>query len=149
MGTLIAFRDTFSVELLLAGVPIERVSILLGHQSVRITEKHYAPWVRARQEQLEADVRRTWQTHEPQQGVHGAYTENEARVIPFKSKRKNGGGGGSRTPVRKALRHEAYMLSSIPFGSPATLRMSKKRSRLVRWFSPEPYGPKGSGQLTV
>jgi len=149
MGTLIAFRDTFSVELLLAGVPIERVSILLGHQSVRITEKHYAPWVRARQEQLEADVRRTWQTHEPQQGVHGGYTENEARVIPFKSKRKNGGGGGSRTPVRKALRHEAYMLSSIPFGSPATLRMSKKRSRLVRCFSPEPYGPKGSGQLTV
>jgi integrase/recombinase XerD len=48
------FRDTFSVELLLAGVPIERVSILLGHQSVRITEKHYAPWVCARQEQLEA-----------------------------------------------------------------------------------------------
>jgi len=41
------------------------------------------------------------------------------------------------------------MLSSIPFGSPATLRMSKKRNRLVRWFSPEPYGPKGSGQLTV
>jgi hypothetical protein len=63
--------------------------------------------------------------------------------------KNNGGGGGSRTPVRKALRHEAYMLSSIPFGSPATLRMSKKRSRLVRWFSPEPYGPKGSGQLTV
>jgi hypothetical protein len=47
------FRDTFSVELLLAGVPIERVSILLGHQSVRITEKHYAPWVKARQVQLE------------------------------------------------------------------------------------------------
>jgi integrase/recombinase XerD len=143
------FRDTFSVELLLAGVPIERVSILLGHQSVRITEKHYAPWVRARQEQLEADVRRTWHTHEPQQGVHAGYTENEARVIPFKSRRKNGGGGGSRTPVRKALRHEAYMLSSIQFVSPAALRMSKKRSRLVRWFSPEPYGPKGSGQLTV
>jgi site-specific recombinase XerD len=33
------FRDTFAVELLLAGVPIERVSVLLGHQSVRITEK--------------------------------------------------------------------------------------------------------------
>ena len=55
------FRDTFSVRLLLAGVPIEHVSILLGHQSVRITEKHYAPWVRERQEQLEADVRRTWE----------------------------------------------------------------------------------------
>jgi integrase/recombinase XerD len=54
------FRDTFAVELLLAGVPLERVSILLGHQSVRITEKHYSPWVAARQEQLEQDVRRTW-----------------------------------------------------------------------------------------
>jgi integrase len=54
------FRDTFAVELLLAGVPIERVSVLLGHQSVRVTEKHYNPWVRSRQEQLEADVRRTW-----------------------------------------------------------------------------------------
>ena len=56
------FRDTFAVELLLAGVPLERVSILLGHQSTRITEKHYSPWVRARQEQLEADVRRAWST---------------------------------------------------------------------------------------
>jgi integrase/recombinase XerD len=54
------FRDTFSVELLLAGVPIERVAILLGHQSVRITEKHYSPWIRSRQEQLEADVQRAW-----------------------------------------------------------------------------------------
>src|SRR5437016_6007638 len=54
------FRDTFAVELLLAGVPIERVSVLLGHQSVRITEKHYAPWVRSRQEQLEADLARAW-----------------------------------------------------------------------------------------
>ncbi|MGH9740576.1 MAG: tyrosine-type recombinase/integrase [Candidatus Acidiferrales bacterium] len=58
------FRDTFAVELLLAGVPIERVSVLLGHQSVRVTEKHYNPWVRSRQEQLEADVARTW-AHDP------------------------------------------------------------------------------------
>jgi integrase len=54
------FRDTFAVELLLARVPLERVSVLLGHQSTRITEKHYSPWVRARQEQLEADVRSSW-----------------------------------------------------------------------------------------
>jgi integrase len=81
------FRDTFSVELLLAGVPIERVSILLGHQSVRITEKHYAPWVRARQEQLEADVRRTWEAPEPQRRVHGGYTEKRSRVISFNSQR--------------------------------------------------------------
>jgi hypothetical protein len=41
-------------------VPLERVSVLLGHGSVKITEKHYAPWVRERQEQMEADVRRAW-----------------------------------------------------------------------------------------
>ena len=54
------FRDTFAVELLLAGVPIERVPILLGHQSVRVTERHYNPWVRSRQAQLEADVTSAW-----------------------------------------------------------------------------------------
>jgi integrase len=54
------FRDTIATELLLAGVPLERVSILLGHSSIRITERHYSPWVRARQEQLERDVRATW-----------------------------------------------------------------------------------------
>ena len=56
----------------------------------------------------------------------------EAGTKLFKIQQKNGGGGGSRTPVRKALRPEAYMLSSIRFGSPAAVRMSKKRSRLVR-----------------
>src|SRR5215469_2768483 len=41
---------------------LERVSVLPGHSSIRVTEKHYAPWVRARQEQLELDVRRAWST---------------------------------------------------------------------------------------
>ncbi len=54
------FRDTFAVELLLAGVPIDQVSTLLGHSSIRITEKHYSPWVKARQEQLESAVRKAW-----------------------------------------------------------------------------------------
>ena len=54
------FRDTFAVELLLAGVPIDQVSALLGHRSVRMTEKHYLPWVKARQRQLTASVRRAW-----------------------------------------------------------------------------------------
>jgi integrase len=39
---------------------MERVSVLLGHSSIKVTERHYSPGVRARQEQLEADVRRTW-----------------------------------------------------------------------------------------
>jgi len=56
------FRDTFAVELLLRGVPIERVSMLLGHKSASVTEKHYAPWIHARQQQLEQDVRSSWKT---------------------------------------------------------------------------------------
>ena len=54
------FRDTCAVELLLAGVPIETVSVLLGHQSVQITEKHYSPWVHSRQQQLERDLKHAW-----------------------------------------------------------------------------------------
>jgi len=54
------FRDTLAVELLLEGVPIERVSVLLGHSSVKITERHYSPWVQARQAQLESDLVRAW-----------------------------------------------------------------------------------------
>jgi integrase/recombinase XerD len=59
------FRDTFAVELLLAGVPIDQVSLLLAHSSLRITEKHYAPFVKARQQQLEASVRMAWQVVRP------------------------------------------------------------------------------------
>lgn len=54
-------RDTYAVELLLSGVPIDQVSLLLGHSSVKITKKHYSPFVKARQEQLENSVRLSWQ----------------------------------------------------------------------------------------
>ncbi|HEV2133137.1 MAG TPA: tyrosine-type recombinase/integrase [Terracidiphilus sp.] len=54
------FRDTFAVEMLLAGVPIDQVSLLLGHASVKITEKSYAPFVKARQIQLQESVRNAW-----------------------------------------------------------------------------------------
>lgn len=60
-------RDTFAVELLLAGVPIDQVSILLAHSSVKITEKHYAPWVKARQEQMEMNVQKSWLAGVPDQ----------------------------------------------------------------------------------
>ena len=39
------FRDTFSVGLLENGVSIETLAMLLGHADIRITQKHYAPWV--------------------------------------------------------------------------------------------------------
>ena len=59
------FRDTFAVELLLAGVPLDQVSLLLGHASIKVTERHYAPFVKARQEQLEASTLRAWSVMEP------------------------------------------------------------------------------------
>ena len=54
------FRHTFAVELLLAGMPIEHVSKLLGHKTVRTTERFYSAWVTARQQKLEADVKQAW-----------------------------------------------------------------------------------------
>jgi len=54
------FRDSFAVELLLAGVPTEEVAALLGHSSIRTTQQHYSPWVRSRQQQLEANLERAW-----------------------------------------------------------------------------------------
>jgi integrase len=56
------FRDTFAVRLLNSGVPLQDVSVLLGHSSVKITEKHYAPWVEERQTRLDELVQRTWKT---------------------------------------------------------------------------------------
>lgn len=43
------FRDTFAVELLRAGADIRTVSLLLGHTSVRTTERHYAHFVSSHQ----------------------------------------------------------------------------------------------------
>jgi site-specific recombinase XerD len=49
-----SLRDTFSVDLLERGVPLEEVSKLLGHSSTKVTEKHYAPWISGRQERLDS-----------------------------------------------------------------------------------------------
>jgi integrase len=46
-------RDTYAVEMLLAGVLLEDVSRLLTHTSIQTTERHYAPWVKPRLQQLE------------------------------------------------------------------------------------------------
>ncbi|MGB8029336.1 MAG: tyrosine-type recombinase/integrase [Terracidiphilus sp.] len=53
-------RDTFAVELLSKGVPMEEVSKLLGHGSIRTTEMHYARWVKGRQDRLDSLVIGTW-----------------------------------------------------------------------------------------
>ncbi len=54
-------RDTFAVDLLEKGVPLEEVSKLLGHESIKTTEKHYSKWVKGRQDRLDSLVTGTWE----------------------------------------------------------------------------------------
>ena len=44
------------MELLLAGEDIRKVQLLLGHKSIKTTEKHYAPWVQRFQQGLDTAV---------------------------------------------------------------------------------------------
>jgi integrase/recombinase XerD len=53
------FRTTFAVRLLEKGVSLEAVAALLGN-SIKVAEKHYAPWVQSRQLALEESVKKTW-----------------------------------------------------------------------------------------
>lgn len=46
-------RDTFAVRCLLRGLTLDDVKVLLGHSSVKVTEKYYARWVPARSALLE------------------------------------------------------------------------------------------------
>jgi len=52
------FSDTFAVSLLENGVSLENRCVLLRHSSVRITERHYKPWVRTLHRKLEEEVRK-------------------------------------------------------------------------------------------
>jgi len=54
------FRDTFAVGLLLAGVPMEDVQLYLGHKSIKTTEQSYAPFVQARMDKMEVNLRASW-----------------------------------------------------------------------------------------
>jgi len=42
-----------------AGLPMERVSVFLGHSSIKVTEKHYSPRGERAREQSERDIRHT------------------------------------------------------------------------------------------
>ena len=57
-------RHTAAVEWLNAGVPLEEVSKLLGHSSIKVTEKTYAAWVKSRQQRLTKLVVDTWEKKE-------------------------------------------------------------------------------------
>jgi integrase len=76
------FRDTFAVEALLSDMRIEQVQTILGHSSVKVTEKHYLPWVRARQASLNQSVIQSW----VKQGiVPGGKSHGNAAVIRLRT----------------------------------------------------------------
>jgi integrase/recombinase XerD len=52
-------RDSFAVDLLSNGVSLENVATLLGN-TIKIAEKHYAPWVKSRQISLEKSIEKAW-----------------------------------------------------------------------------------------
>lgn len=53
-------RDTFAVDLLEKGVPLEEVSKALGHKSIKTTERSYARWVIGRQDRMDTLITGSW-----------------------------------------------------------------------------------------
>jgi site-specific recombinase XerD len=53
-------RNTFAVHLLEKGVPLETVSLMLGHQSVTTTERYYADFSRGYMDRAEDKLRKVW-----------------------------------------------------------------------------------------
>jgi hypothetical protein len=62
--------------------------VLLGHSSIGVTERHYAPWVRSRQEQLEADLQRAW-SQEPVALMAIVAPEKDTKKVHAKEERPN------------------------------------------------------------
>jgi site-specific recombinase XerD len=59
------FRHTFAIEKLLAGVPLEDVSMLLAHRSIKVTERHYLKFDQRRQERLTKASMADWSQANP------------------------------------------------------------------------------------
>lgn len=72
------FRDSFAVNTRNLGIPLEEVSLLLGHKNIQITQEYYAPNVPSRQKHLANRLR-----------AARAQAE-EAKMAPPAARRKNG-----------------------------------------------------------
>jgi site-specific recombinase XerD len=54
------FRNTFAVHLLSKGVPLETVSLMLGHQNISTTENYYADFATGYMDRAENMIRKVW-----------------------------------------------------------------------------------------
>lgn len=54
------FRHTFVVDLLEKGVPLETVSLLIGHQNIKTTQDYYAGWTKKAMDRAAQLVRDSW-----------------------------------------------------------------------------------------
>jgi integrase len=63
-GSAHVFRHTLATDMLSKGIPVETVAAILGH-SPAVCLKHYAPWVKSRQDALETAVRTLWPDEKP------------------------------------------------------------------------------------
>jgi integrase/recombinase XerD len=79
------FRHTFAIEKLLAGAPLEDVSLLLAHHSIKITERHYLKFDSRRQERLTAASMVDWSQVKP------AKRAASRKVVSMKRKAAGGG----------------------------------------------------------
>src|SRR5262249_8140034 len=72
----------------------------LASWALRTSERHYAPWVRSRQEQRQADLSNAWK-QDPELvelgGVHARDTRNNTHVTASFYSANSGGAGGNRT----------------------------------------------------
>jgi len=94
------FRHTFASKLLSSGTSIENVAALLGN-TPKIVWKHYAAWVKERQEALDEAVSIANGYHHPERAVYKSRTKSTRRrkpsQKPYKTGYFDGGGGGIRT----------------------------------------------------
>jgi integrase/recombinase XerD len=54
------FRHTCATTLLHDGVPLQTVSTLLGHSSIKMTKRRYSHWIKGRQEKFEDELKKSW-----------------------------------------------------------------------------------------
>jgi integrase len=74
------FRDTFAVENLIAGMTMFEVATLLGN-TVKVCEKHYAPFVPQMAEAINSKVRGSW-------AAQGAPVRRKSAAIPITAGRQ-------------------------------------------------------------